>query len=162
MSEKNSKKEKGQSLVEMSIGFTFLLILLGGIVDLGMMFYSYVSLRDTAQEGAIYAAYNPTDTTGIISRIQASAAYPIDASGLNLISVSCDGAACTSTNTHSCPGKPVNVQVSYRYNFVTPMMSIILGRQDWTLNAAVTETILQAQNTVINLAAQDPPQSCFP
>src|SRR5512146_688865 len=105
MTAKDNRKEKGQSLVEMSIGFTLLLLIVGGIFDLGMMFYSYISLRDTAQEGAVYGSYNPIDSNGIVSRIHSSAAFPIDSAGLNDITVLCDGVACSQENIHSCPGK---------------------------------------------------------
>ena len=50
------KKESGQSLVELALSMTLLLILLAGVVDLGRAFFTYIALRDAAQEGASYAA----------------------------------------------------------------------------------------------------------
>ena len=56
--DKNQKarRENGQSLVEMALSMTLLLILLAGVVDLGRAFFTFIALRDAAQEGASYAA----------------------------------------------------------------------------------------------------------
>ncbi len=42
-----------------------LLFLVGGIVDLGRGFFTYMALRDAVQEGALYGSINPTLTTEI-------------------------------------------------------------------------------------------------
>lgn len=49
-------KEQGQSLIELSLSLVMLLILLAGLVDLGRGFFTYITLRDAAQEGASYAS----------------------------------------------------------------------------------------------------------
>ena len=54
-----ARKEQGQSLVELALSLTLLLLLLGGAIDLGRMFFTYIALRDAAQEGAIYGSYCP-------------------------------------------------------------------------------------------------------
>ncbi len=143
--------EKGQSLVELAVSFVFLLLLAGGIVDIGMMAYTFISLRDTVQEGAIFGSYSPADDSGIRRRILDSASSPIDASKITDITITCSGSACLSSSLDSCQGMPITVQVQYIYNFVTPMMIGVMG-EDWTLNAAVTETILQS--------GHDPTEEC--
>ena len=50
------RNESGQSLMELALSMTVLLILLAGVVDLGRAFFTYIALRDAAQEGASYAA----------------------------------------------------------------------------------------------------------
>jgi Flp pilus assembly protein TadG len=155
-----SSKEKGQSLVEMAISFTFLLVLVGGIVDLGMLFYTYLSLRDTAQEGAIYGSYEPTNTGNIIARVQASASWPIDASKITNITVRCNGNPCVTTNTSSCPGQAISVQVLYNYQPLLPMLSTITGGGPLSLNATVTDTILNSDPTIAYLKTLN--QSCSP
>jgi Flp pilus assembly protein TadG len=57
------KEEKGQSLIEMAFGLIVLLLLVGGIVDLGRAFFSTMTLRDAVQEGALYGSIDPTNTT---------------------------------------------------------------------------------------------------
>ena len=51
----------GQSLVELAITLTVLLVLLSGAVSFGMAYYSYVAMRDAAQEGALYGSFMPCD-----------------------------------------------------------------------------------------------------
>ena len=57
--------ENGQSFVEMAIALVILLLLVGGIVDLGRAFFSTMTLRDAVQEGALYGSIDPTNTTTI-------------------------------------------------------------------------------------------------
>ena len=143
------KKEKGQSLVEMAISFTLLLVIIGGIIDLGMLFYTYLSLRDVAQEGAIYGSYVPTDQSGIYSRIKNSASWPIDSTQITNITVTCNGSnPCVVSTTDSCPGQKITVRVIYNYQPLLPMFSAITSGGPFSLNATVTDTILSSSNTI--------------
>ncbi len=45
--------ERGQSMVEMALGFVLLLIVLSGLLDVGRAFYIYVALEDAAGEAAL-------------------------------------------------------------------------------------------------------------
>ena len=74
----DSKSESGQSFTEMAISMVFILILLAAIVDLGRMFFVFVSLRDAAQEGASYASICPNDTDNIETRVRTSSTLPIN------------------------------------------------------------------------------------
>lgn len=75
---KINEKEQGQSLVELALSFTLILLVLAGAVDFGRAFFALISLRDAAQEGVIYASMNPTDVAGIQQRVQESSDSPID------------------------------------------------------------------------------------
>ena len=110
--------EKGQSLVELALTLLIILTLLAGAVDLGMAFFSYVALRDAAQEGALYGSLNPTDSSGIVSRVRQSSSSPI-----NLSDVS-------------------NVTVSYNYRLSMPFIGSILGSTTIPITARVIDTIL--------------------
>ncbi len=63
------KKESGQSLVEFAVMLTLLLILVSGILEAGRALFTYLAMRDAAQEGALYASTRPTDTAGIRNRV---------------------------------------------------------------------------------------------
>src|SRR5512138_51077 len=54
-----ARRERGQSLVELAISLTVMLLLLSGAVTFGMALFSYVAMRDAAQEGALYGSFNP-------------------------------------------------------------------------------------------------------
>lgn len=163
------KKEKGQSLVELALSFLFLLLVLGAVFDLGSMFYTFLALRDTAQEGVIYGSYNPTDGTGIINRIHASANWPIDADQISNINIyccskattgACTSGTCTTTSTTSCQGQKITVKVIYNYKLIMPVIGGFTGWQDIPLNASVTNTILESKPTISALKSMVPPQSC--
>ena len=55
------RNEAGQSMVEMALVLPILLILIGGIVDFGWLFYNQLSLTNAAREGARYAAIHYTE-----------------------------------------------------------------------------------------------------
>ena len=57
------KKEKGQAMVEFALILIPLLILIGGIIDFGWIFYHKVTVNNAAREGARYAAIHSKDTT---------------------------------------------------------------------------------------------------
>ncbi len=154
------RNEKGQSLVEMAISFLFILVILGGVFDIGSMFYSYLTLRDTAEEGVIYGSINPTDTTNIINRIHASANWPIDADQITNINVfccsrtttgPCTAGACTTTSVNSCQGQKITVNLVYNYNLIMPVIGMFTGWQDIPLRARVTDTILESKPTTAAL-----------
>lgn len=161
------KKEKGQSLVELALSFLLLMLILGGVFDLGSMFYTYLALRDTAQEGVIYGSYNPTKTTGINDRIHASANWPIDADQISNIDVFCcskstpgactftTSGACSTTVNTSCQGQKITVEVIYNYKFNMPLFGGVIP-----LNATVTNTILESKDTISALKSLPTPQFC--
>ncbi|HBY06316.1 MAG TPA: hypothetical protein DEH22_00435 [Chloroflexi bacterium] len=60
----NQKEQSGQSLVELAMSLTLLLILLAGLVDLGRAFFTYITLRDAAQEGASFASVGAKERIG--------------------------------------------------------------------------------------------------
>ncbi len=153
-------KEKGQSLVELALVFTLLLFLITGILDLGIMFYTYSALRDTTQEGAIYGSTHPTETTLIQDHIKQSATSPIDASKIADIDINCGGSACITTTINSCQGQKITVDVNYAYKLVTPLIPAVIGRDTVVLTASVTDTILQSQETIEALKELPTPLVC--
>ena len=59
---------RGQSLAEFAIVLPVLLILVLGSIDLGRLFFAYISITNAARIGAQYASTSPnasTDVTGI-------------------------------------------------------------------------------------------------
>jgi Flp pilus assembly protein TadG len=130
-----SCQERGQSLVEVAVSFVILVILLEGAVDLGRALFAYISIRDAAQEGAVYGSIQPTDTNGIIQRVRSSSNAPVDmgdASRVN-VAVSIFGA--------SCSGGTIQVTVTYNFQFITPIVPLVLP-QGITLSTMMTSTIL--------------------
>ena len=129
---RQSKNERGQSLVEMAISLVFIVFLLSGAVEFGIAFFQFVQLRDAVQEGALFASVNPADSAGIVSRVQQASNSPIDLTTL------------TPAITYSgapCEGNGVTVTLSFDHEVFMPFLSVITGGTI-PLTATVTDTIL--------------------
>jgi Flp pilus assembly protein TadG len=130
------RTKKGQSLIEMALAMTVMLVLLGGIVDLGRAFFTFMALRDAVQEGAMYGSLHPTSTAAIKTQVIDSSSMISDMISADDITVELLGAACT--------GNGMRVTAIYPdFPLTMPFMGAILGSQTLTLRASVTATILR-------------------
>jgi Flp pilus assembly protein TadG len=137
-------RPRGQSLVEMGLFMMVLLLLLAGAVEFGIGFFSYVAIRDAAQEGALYGSivydkdhlgYTVSDFQAmIIDRVENSSTGPVD---LKSSSVSVGVVPPSAW----CAGYPLKVNVSYQYPISMPLIGVITG-PTINLKASATSTIL--------------------
>ncbi len=148
---KASASERGQSLVELAISFPVILLLLLGTIDFGMAFYSFLIIRDAAQEGALYGSFNPDNRAGIESRARNIA--PVDSDALFFFPVELNNKDAVdikiSTSGKNCQGNTagkintLTVSASYRYPMLMPFAEQVIGSDTIPLNAAATNVILQ-------------------
>jgi Flp pilus assembly protein TadG len=161
---RKTRRERGQSLVELAISLTIILLLLSGAVDFGMALFSYVSIRDAAQEGALFASISPcTDSNadgtcqanepaniaGIRARVRAASSRPVNLASSTIIpdanitavviGGACEGSTVISGVTTS---NGIRVTVEYDYPIIMPYIGAIIGGQTIRLRASVTDTIL--------------------
>jgi Flp pilus assembly protein TadG len=136
-----SKNERGQSLVELALSMSFMLILLAGVMDFGRAFFTYIALRDAAQEGALYASYSPLDCDWILQRIHETSNTPVDLSSVTS-TVTINGAPCSTTATGLVAGQPVVVTLTQGFHLATPFLGSVLGTQAFTLTASIRNSIL--------------------
>ena len=132
-----SRKQKGQGLVEFAVVALVLLVLVVGLLDLGRALFTFVALRDAAQEGASYGSIYPGDSAGIESRARDTSRRPVDLTNTSLVNVNVQllGAACA--------GNGIRVEVLYpEFQLTTPLLATILGRDTIPIRARVTDTIL--------------------
>jgi len=133
--QEDHRGERGQSLVEMAMSLVILLLLVGGIVDLGRAFFTFMALRDSVQEGALYGSINPTLTQEIKNHVLDSSDMVPDLIDSDDITVAVVGTACTGNGirvTATSPDFPITM----------PFMGAALGRQTISISATVTDTIL--------------------
>lgn len=142
------KVEHGQSLVEFAVGGVILLILLVGIVDLGRAFFTFIALRDAAQEGAVYGSICPRNASAIENRVRNSSNTPVDLKNDPNIEVQCH--YITPSGEVSCggtvpaAGNGIRVRVIYRnFPITMPFLGTLIGTQTITLRAEVMDTILR-------------------
>jgi Flp pilus assembly protein TadG len=152
-----TSREHGQSLVEFAISLTILLILVAGIFDAARALFTYLSLRDAAQEGALYASINPTDTDEIVARA-CQASDVLNNLGANCHEEACDandqycvdidvnltGLACMGATNGVAHG--VEVVVNYpNYPLTMPLIGQLIGREGTytvPISASVIDTII--------------------
>jgi Flp pilus assembly protein TadG len=153
------KLERGQSLVELALSLTVILLLLSGAVTFGMAYFSFLAINDAAQEGATYGSLAPQDQTGITTHVQNASSNPIDLTQLvyrpmsdctsrsgnyvcvsytNGISHDCQGTVSGSTNA-------ITVTVTYNYKIFMPFIGPVIGSNTIPLSASSTNIILTPQ-----------------
>lgn len=134
---KASRSERGQSLVELAISLTVIMLLLAGAVDFSMAYFSFSAMQDAAQEGALYGSVNPNDEAGIENRVRNASSNPVDLADTTLVDI------IVTVPEDACEGDEVKVSVIYDYPISMPFIGGIIGSQKITLNASVTDTVLQ-------------------
>jgi len=138
MNTQGKRSEKGQSLVELAVGIVVLLVLIAGIVDIGRILFFYISLRDAAQEGAVFGQINPRSCAQISERVN-------EVTGNSLTTppdIFIDGVSCMTAadyDNRSCSGKEIKIVVSAPFKFSMPLM----GGRTITLSTEIRGTILR-------------------
>lgn len=133
--------ERGQSLTELAISFVVLVLLLAVTVDAGRLFFSYLAVREAAQEGAVYGslvAADPNFTNLVTARVRSSSNAPVDLADTTMVSVTpaIIGTACADGNNQ------VQVTVTYTFELTMPFVSSIIGTNQFPLGLSATSTIL--------------------
>jgi len=136
-------KETGQSMVELALTITILMVLLAGTVDLGRAFFTWLALRDAAQEGASYGSLNPTDSTGLEQRVLDNLEQVVGGQPSSSINVTVQTFPNPVPPHYSCMGDTIQVDVSYpNFPLTTPFLGTILGSQFIPIHATINDTVL--------------------
>lgn len=136
-SEHNS--QKGQSLTEMALSMVVLLILIAGIFDLSRAIFTYLSMRDAAQEGAAYASIEPTSCDEIVTRTSDNL------EDFTTIEVRMNGKPCATASalSDSCAGHEARVTVQLDFPMTMPFIGAFIGTENIDLRATATDTIIR-------------------
>ena len=148
--------QKGQSLVEMALSATMLMFLMLAAIDFGYGFLYWITIRDAAQEGAMYGSLNPRTTAADQSYLKRwvttaaeSAIIRTGAIDPNNIQIRINNTtpiqsySATPCNANLRPGNSITVDVTHPYRILTPLVSNFIGSQNINLRASVTNTILR-------------------
>ncbi len=114
--EKGQRGEKGQALVEFALLVPIFLMLLFAIVDFGMGFHSWITVTNSAREGARLGAVQATEQQ-IIDRVHDTADLIDEDTNMSVVVVNAypDGQQ----------GESVTVTVDYNYDLITPLASLV-------------------------------------
>lgn len=110
---RSGRGEGGQSLVEFALVAPIFLLVLFAIVDFGMAFHAWITVTNSAREGARVGAVR-ADAATIEQRVR-STADTLDQANLT---VSVQGAQGT-------PGTSVVVAAQYDYPLITPLADLL-------------------------------------
>jgi hypothetical protein len=156
-------RERGQSLVEFAVSAIVILLLLVGIADFGRAFFTYLAMRDAAQEGAAYGSICPRHYSQIIDRVLYTSDSPVDLADASTIRVECDywldenedgimdPGETLACNSGFIPVAGTGIQIRVLYDdfvITTPLLGSIIG-QSISLQAEVTDTILRVVNPAV-------------
>lgn len=114
---KSLRNEKGQSLVEFAILLPIILLLLMGILEFGLMLNSYLTINNSAREGArlgIVAGSDP-EISELITKISPN----LDIEKLIVNITPLEGSRQS--------GDTLTVEVIYNYQVIIPLISNILN-----------------------------------
>ena len=110
------KREDGQSLVEFAMVVPIFLLVLFAIVDFGMAFHAWITVTNSAREGArIGAVHAPA--ASIEQRVR-DTATSLDETNLHVTVTNAD-------DQGGQPGESVVVDVSYDYSLMTPLANLL-------------------------------------
>jgi Flp pilus assembly protein TadG len=143
------QRERGQGLVEFSLVVVSLSVLLMGVMDLGRAYFTYLALKDAAQEGAYFGSAFPQcqvqgtagngcdDPNNIPYRVKHSAPQG------SLVNLNDLSALIVVDAPVVAAGQVLTVTVSYQYQLLTPFLGAIVGGQTLTLTARSSAVIVR-------------------
>jgi Flp pilus assembly protein TadG len=114
---KSLRNEKGQSLVEFAILLPFLLLLIMGILEFGIMLNSYLTINNSAREGARLGIVAGSDLE--INELITTISPNLDTGNL-IVKI-------TPSNGNRISGGTLTVEVIYNYQVTIPIISNILN-----------------------------------
>ena len=120
--------EKGQALVEFALLVPIFLILLFAIVDFGMGFYTWITVTNSAREGArVGAVHAPLDVASSPCFGKASLEQCIQDRVLDSADLADEATkmTVTITNAQGQSGESVVVKVDYDYDLITPLAGLV-------------------------------------
>jgi hypothetical protein len=125
---RRKKGEKGQALVEFALLVPIFFILMFTIVDFGMGFYSWITVTNSAREGARIGAVHPplnvpsSPCFGKASLEQCIEDRVLETAGLPDQDTKMD---VFVTNAEGQSGQSVVVKVDYGYDLITPLAGLL-------------------------------------
>lgn len=145
---KNSTSSRGQGMVEFALVLPILIVLLVLAVDFGRVFFQWVGVSNATRIGANYAARNP-DAWDLTPDLLSQAEYrtlvardlnPLNCRALNGTEVDASDIP-NPTFTGYTIGDQTTVQLQCRFRVITPVASLIIGGDDFTVTAESTFTV---------------------
>lgn len=144
MPKRARKRQRGQALLELALLTPLLILLVGGVVESGVAFNTYLQLANASREGARAGILVPGETTYITNATKRE--LPANIASNTVVTVDC--APVGTTTWGSClsvylpaRGDLIRVTTSYTYQ---PMIPPINGLTTFIALTMQTDTIMKA------------------
>ena len=144
-----AQAERGQSLVEMTLGFVLILIVLSGILDLGRAYFIFIALEDGVGEAALFLSINPhcrttadtdlglgrdcSDPNNAEFRARNAGGQNVDWTTVNVV--------IDRTDPYGV-GDPVSVTIDYTFPLLSPFVPRFSGVNPLTLTVKASQVII--------------------
>jgi Flp pilus assembly protein TadG len=136
--------DSGQTLVEMAISLSLLLLLVMGTTDFGYLFSTKVTLQNAVRQGGRYAitgqcitgsggSCSLTRYNSIMQTVQDAALGRLNSSQ---ISITCQDYGGGCPNGAGGPGDLVTITVTYPYHFMTGLIGAFFPGQSYTITVS--------------------------
>lgn len=144
---KNSRREKGQSIVEFALVLPLFLIVMFIIADFGVGFSRWLVITNAAREGARFGTVGES-AADIRGRTSATSSGLLDPSDIDVGYSDFDGDGVG-------PGDAVVVNASYEYTLITPLGRFLdLAFGSLTLSACSDMRIEQEVDGAVDSGAE--------
>jgi Flp pilus assembly protein TadG len=140
-----SRDKRGQALVELALIMPILMLLLLATIDLGRLFYSQITVTNSAREGAIEASINPTSYSNGACNATTNRVVCAATNESRNSFVTVAAADVSLTCTPSCTkayGNRATVTVNGHFSLLTPLMWAFTGGPNVTLASTATADIV--------------------
>lgn len=114
---KNLKNQKGQALVEFAIILPILILILMAIMEFGIMLNCYLTIHNSAREGARIAIIGATDAQIRDVIISTSPTLNVNDLSINI----------TPSEGSRKSGDTLQISVDYNYHMISPVISGLLN-----------------------------------
>ena len=136
--------DSGQTLVEMAISLSLLLLLVMGTIDFGYLFSTKVTLQNAVRQGGRYAitgqcitgsggSCSLTRYNSIMQTVEDASLGRLNSSQIQLTCTD-KGGGCP--NGAGGPGDIVTITVTYPYHFMTGPIGAFFSNQSYTLTVS--------------------------
>ena len=127
------KREKGQSLLELAISMVLLLLILGGIFDLGRAIFTLMALQDAAEEGVVYGVVFPNNCDAIVNRVRYNLSGQVQPENTSVtIYIKNSGGAFVNCYAISpadvVAGRAMLIEVSQNFQITMPFLGTVIGQ----------------------------------
>jgi Flp pilus assembly protein TadG len=116
VAKRQGKGEDGQALVEFALVLPIFLLVLFAIVDFGMAFHAWITVTNSAREGARLGSVHAS-STAIVQRVRDTASS-LQQANLTVTVTNAD-------DQGGQPGESVVVDASYNYSLMTPLADLL-------------------------------------